>query len=376
MNRGGRKVIKSRTKKYYDVKSFLNKDKSRRSFVSFTFTGSAIRSIALFVFVIFLIPLMLVMFKETEFLSAMVRTGVYNAHPFFDIPKGDNISYTEIILLRGVSNLFGMRTTTEKEVKEEKPQPKVNILPQKSASNGIDIKNETDYNIDVAALLGEDIKLSMQNPKVLIVHTHGSESYTSSPKYKYTPSGNYRTQNTDFNVIRVGEELASQLRKKGVEVIHDKTINDYPSYNDSYNKTGRIIEDYLAKDSSIAFVFDIHRDAVGEGDSIVKFVSDVKGKSVAQVMIVCGSDTNLQNPNWQENLKLGIHIQNRFERDYPGFLRPLNLRKERFNMHLTSGSLLFEVGTNGNTMDEALAAAAFLGEGIGQMISELESKTG
>jgi stage II sporulation protein P len=57
-------------------------------------------------------------------------------------------------------------------------------------------------------------------------------------------------------------------------------------------------------------------------------------------------------------------IQKNLEEMHPGFLRPLNLRKERFNMHKTKGSLLFEIGTHGNTQLEALRSAEILAEGI------------
>lgn len=86
-------------------------------------------------------------------------------------------------------------------------------------------------------------------------------------------------------------------------------------------------------------------------------------------MIVCGTDTNLENPDWQENLHLALHIQSHLQNKYPGFMRPLNLRRERFNMHLTTGSMLFEIGTNGNTLEEALTAARYLGDGIADIIN-------
>ena len=46
---------------------------------------------------------------------------------------------------------------------------------------------------------------------------------------------------------------------------------------------------------------------------------------------------------------------------YPGLLRPLNVAAARYNMHFTSGSLLFEVGSDVNTLDEALLSAELMG---------------
>lgn len=245
-------------------------------------------------------------------------------------------------------------------------------LPRENpVAASVEIKNETDFSVDALSVLSESVVVNNPVPKVLIVHTHGSESYTPDENYHYTHSGNYRTQDTRFNMIRIGEELKKALELQGIQVIHDKTINDYPSYNDSYNKAGKIIKEHIAKDPAISFVFDIHRDAVGNGDNAVKFNALTEKGNTARAMIVCGSNANLENPLWQENLRLGVHIQSFFNAKSPGFLRPLNLRKERFNMHLTTGSLLFEVGTCGNTLDEALRSAALLGEGLGEYINLL-----
>ena len=306
-----------------------------------------------------------------ENLKELVIVGVADAHSFSDAKKDYEFLKRDDILLASVSPLLGTKVQSKPIQKKSKPPSKADTMFKVAKVNDIDIKNETDYSIDVPAILNEKITISTKTPKVLIVHTHGSESYTPSDKYQYTESGNYRTQDRDFNVIRVGEELAKSLRKKGIDVIHDKSINDYPSYNDSYNKTGDKIQKHIDSDKDIVFVFDIHRDATGEGEGIVKFVTDVKGKKSAQVMMVCGSDVNLKHPNWRKNLALAVHIQNDFEEKYPGLLRPLNLRKERFNMHLTTGSILFEIGTNGNTLEEALVSAKFLGEGLGDIINYL-----
>lgn len=365
---------KNRFAKSYDVKTFLNKKKSRSGFVSLTLTRTTVNIIVLSVILCLMLPPAFSFVREFKFVNYMIEAGVRDVLPFLrSWDKADPASIAQMVVSGNVSTLFSQKKP--EETKKLSPEiPKVNISSESDASQGIEIKNETDYDIDVTGFLSEAVVLKTSNPKVLIMHTHGSESYTPSDKYTYVETGNYRTQDTAFNMIRIGEEIANHLKSKGISVIHDKTINDYPSYNASYNKAEAVIKKYLAEDGDIAFVFDIHRDAVGEGNNIVKFVSDINGKSTAQVMMVCGTDTNLENPAWQENLKLAIHIQNETEKDYPGFLRPLNLRKERFNMHLTTGSILFEIGTNGNTLDEALLSAGILGDKLGDIISDISSK--
>lgn len=239
-------------------------------------------------------------------------------------------------------------------------------------SKGLELKNETSYSIDTAALSESKLNISLdhKNPEILIVHTHASESYTQSEKYHYSQSDYSRCQDTRYNVVRVGDELDSELTKRGFKVIHDKTINDYPSYNNSYNKTLEVIKSNLQKYPTIKCVFDVHRDAVvGANDEKIKFTADVNGEKVSQVMLVCGSDMlGLENPNWQKNLALALKIQGSMNKKYPGLMRPVNLRKERFNMHLTEGSLIFEFGTHGNTLDEALGAVKYLADGIADVL--------
>jgi len=41
---------------------------------------------------------------------------------------------------------------------------------------------------------------------------------------------------------------------------------------------------------------------------------------------------------------------------HPTLMRPVSLVKERYNQHLTPGSVILEVGSSGNTLQEALAA--------------------
>ena len=324
--------------------------------------------------------------------DTILKAGMAEAVPFLSLDKNEknksNITSKAILLVSGVdfknpvtliasaSPMFASKIEDKKtDVKKEEVfvLENSNITETNTPSVNLSIKNESKYEIDTKQLLNADTDYNIEpdKPSVLIVHTHGSESYTASKAYNYTQTGNYRTQDTKYNMIRLGEELEKHLKSAGIGVVHDKTINDYPSYNDSYNKTEKVIRKNLEKYPSICFVFDIHRDAAGDSENGIKFTSTVNGEKAAQVMIVCGTDQNLENPKWRENLTLALKIQSYFEKECPSFMRPLNLRKERFNMHLTTGSLLFEIGTNSNTLDEALASARCLGDGLAEVIKNL-----
>lgn len=234
------------------------------------------------------------------------------------------------------------------------------------------IDNDTSYEIDIASLLSTPPSLQPVNgtPQVLIVHTHTTESYTPEGHSFYTAADSTRTQDKTQNVVRVGEEIARTLTDAGINVLHDTTINDYPSYNGSYTKTLGIIEWYLAHYPSIQVVLDIHRDAMIKTDGTkLKTTADIGGEKTAQVMLVIGTNEGgLSHDNWKSNLKLGLHLQERLTSLYPKFARPLNLRKERFNQHATPGSMIVEVGTDGNTLAEAVRAGKHFAVALAEVL--------
>ena len=94
------------------------------------------------------------------------------------------------------------------------------------------IRNETSYPIDIAAVLaqGPDVRLSADEPQILIIHTHSSEAYTPAGLDRYEASDTCRTEDTEYNIVRIGDELTALLTEAGLNVIHDRGIYDYPSY--------------------------------------------------------------------------------------------------------------------------------------------------
>lgn len=221
------------------------------------------------------------------------------------------------------------------------------------------------YDTDLPALLRQSLSwdLKKQEPSVLILHTHATESYTKTEEY--TESSSYRTLEEDYNVVSVGERLAQVLEEGGVRVIHDTTLHDYPSYSGAYNhareSTAQILEQY----PSISLVLDIHRDAVeDEGKQMCVTVEDA-GQQVAQLMMVVGTDAGgLTHPNWPENMSLAVKLHAQLEKTVPGICRPISFRSQRFNQDLSAGALIVEVGAAGNTRQEALLAAERLGQAI------------
>ena len=219
---------------------------------------------------------------------------------------------------------------------------------------------------DLEALLAQPLTwdLTGSEPKVLILHTHATESYTKNGE-DYTESSAYRTLDEDYNMISIGTRVAELLQAAGIPVVHDRQLHDYPSYNGSYNHARKSIQSVLEEYPGICLVLDLHRDASGDLNRQFRPVVTVNGEATAQIMLVQGTDTGgLTYPDWQENLALGLKLQAQLERQAPGITRAMSLRSQRFNQDLTKGSLLIEMGAAGNSHAEALRAAEQLASAI------------
>lgn len=277
--------------------------------------------------------------------------------------------------------------TKEKEV-TPKPTPQIEISPENrapikaidasqrtSASFPVAIGNETSYGVDISDMLNKtpSINIKGSGAKVLITHTHATESYAKADSDFYDITASDRSDNLEQNVVRIGAELASVLNEHGIKTLHDTVLHDVPSFNGSYAHSLSSVNEYLSENPTIQIVFDIHRDSIVYDDNTkAKVMTNINGKNAAQLMFVVGTDEKgLYNPDWRENIKTAIHFQKEISDKYPKLMRHINLRKERFNGHTTHASMIIEVGTSGNTLDEALYSIRLAGECIADYLKTL-----
>ena len=240
------------------------------------------------------------------------------------------------------------------------------------------ISNSTDYTLSVpelqtlfsAELSGGD------GPQILILHSHGSEAYTPAPGTEVVWSGDHRTTDSRYNVVKVGDVMTEVFGEAGISVLHDRTLYDYPSYTGAYDRSLAAIQSYLAQYSSIRLILDIHRDAIADQEGTqYKVVSDLPdGQRAAQMTLVVGSDgSGLHHPDWKENLRLAAALQEQVLATYPTLMRPVLLRNSRYNQHASPGSLLVEVGAAGNSPEEAQLAGRLLAQELAAVL-EARSK--
>ncbi len=201
-------------------------------------------------------------------------------------------------------------------------------------------------------------------PQVLIYHTHATEAFETDTQY-YDKSYNSRTQDNEKNIVSVGEIIAEQLEQAGIKTLHDTTAHDYPSYNGSYNRSAKTVNDYLKEYPTIKVILDIHRDAIERDGSRLSAVASINGRDAAQVMIISGCDDGTMDyPNWKANLRFAARLQSEMETLYSGLTRPVMFCYRRYNQHLSNGALLLEIGSHGNTLAEAQYAGELVGKSL------------
>lgn len=223
--------------------------------------------------------------------------------------------------------------------------------------NGVEIKNSTDYTLADDILNCDNLEINKSD--IMIFHTHTCESYTPTETYPYEESGTFRTIDLNFSVARVGSALSDQMLSYGYNVIHDKTYHDYPAYSGSYGRSQATIENLLLSHSGTDIILDLHRDAIA--DTTYAPCVKIGDEIVSQLMFVIGTDGGgLEHPNWQNNLKFAIAVQQKANELYPGLFRPILLRNSRYNQQLGNAACIIEVGATGNTLEQSMASMKYL----------------
>lgn len=229
----------------------------------------------------------------------------------------------------------------------------------------VKIKNQTGYEL-TQEIMTPDIVIDNKN--VLLFHTHSCESYTASDKYSYTPTGTFRTTDLNYTVTRVGTELENQLKQYNYNVIHNTNYHDYPAYNGSYTRSLATVENML-KTTSADIIMDVHRDAIGSRSDYAPCVKIGDTDIAAQIMFVIGTNEGgLWHPNWNQNLKFAIKVQQKAEEMYPGLFKPIMLTNSRYNQHTGKFASIIEVGATGNTLEQCLTSMKYLAKVMNEVM--------
>lgn len=234
------------------------------------------------------------------------------------------------------------------------------------------VRNATDTREpDFAALLEEGPGLSVKDlavPVVLVYHTHTSESYALNGDGLYYPDAPTHRNAADRNMLRIGDELCAVLEARGVGVIHDRNTYD-DEYDGAYARSRKTALAYLEEYPTLQITVDVHRDALKENGKHIKPTAVIDGKKAAQIMILTGAEEgDIAFPHWESNLAFALALQKAAQAKYMGLMKPLYFCPRRYNMDLTEHSLLLEIGTEVNTLEEAVYSARLIGDVIADCV--------
>ncbi len=279
-----------------------------------------------------------------------------------------------------------------KEIKaENEPAPSPNViydtLPAGATpiiscdlSSNAFIINNTGKAVDIEAARNADfpaVTASGSEPLVLVLHTHGTEGYFEDNTnlsdfaadgisgYFLPDQTSFRTTDPQKSVVQVGKVFSETLISCGIPTIHVTVMHDLEDFNSAYSKSGETVKNMLAQYPSIQYVIDLHRDSVVRGDSYVKSLATVENTPTAQVMLVVGAG---KHDNWEKNLAVAASYKEEMDARFPSLSRALFLRTARYNQQYLPGSLLLEVGSAANTLEEAESAARFAARSFADLL--------
>lgn len=218
------------------------------------------------------------------------------------------------------------------------------------------------------------VTLSDSNePQVLIIHTHTTESYERDSDGYYDTAYDGRSLCPANSVVGVGAVLAQTLADNGISTLHDGTVFDDPVYNYSYSRSRERTEELLKEYPSIKIVLDIHRDGIADGDVRIAPVAEINGRKAAQIMIICGCDDGTDIlPDYMDNLRFASYLQNAIEKDNKGITRPMLFDYRFYNQDLAEASLVIEFGALANDIEQVRYSAELAGRSIANLLKNAD----
>ena len=219
--------------------------------------------------------------------------------------------------------------------------------------------NQTDGVIDMQSVMQAacQIPAPRGSISVLIIHTHTGEGYNREGLTYLAAEDEEFARSTDGSdgVIAVGERLAQKLNAAGIGTIHCKTVFDGESNRESYARAADAIAAFRKAYPGLVCVIDVHRAAaVNEQGHIVRSLAVQDGQGIAQTQVICGMNAGESS---KTNLALAMLLYERMNQSFPGCCASVTCKSQTLNQDLAPFSLTLEIGSCGNTPDEALAAA-------------------
>lgn len=288
-------------------------------------------------------------------ISVVLR--IFAAADFGYLFSGDG--FVSVMTFLGTGRWVQNVQPPETQIPSFIPEEPVQAVFSLQELDAISLHNPNGYTADLQSALCTPLSWQLANgqPAVLIVHSHATEAFSNC--------AGWRSENTAYNMVSIGDRVGALLEQAGIQVIHDRSIHDSPSYDAAYDKSRTSIESYLTQYPSIRLVLDLHRDASeNSSGQQIGYTADYNGQDAATMMLVVSAYDYGGNAAWQRNLSFATKLQLQLEQLSPGICRPLVLRSYHYNQDICPTGLLIEMGFAGNEQEEALRSAEALAEAI------------
>jgi stage II sporulation protein P len=224
----------------------------------------------------------------------------------------------------------------------------------------------------IQVIRGPGVSGTTGKKRILIYHTHTREAYFETDESIYN-AGEYQTTDQSHSLVAVGEALKEALETYGFTVIHDTTDHVPPRQGTAYVRSLQTMLAYKQQYPTLRVFIDLHRDAYGNGypppEAGQKDFVTVDGQECARVMCVVGTGESYdERPDYESNFKLAQAMTDELEDICDRFTRPVRVKSNRYNQHVSDMCLLIEVGHNANTLQQAENSAKYIALALSRVI--------
>ena len=185
---------------------------------------------------------------------------------------------------------------------------------------------------------------------IAIYCTHTDESYV--------PTSGTESKNGGGDILEVASTMVEVLEADGIEVIHSENIHDPHDVN-AYQRSRKTASQLLQE--APAAMIDVHRDGVPDPEF---YATKLEGESATQIRLVVGR----QNQNSEANIEFAEKMKAYYDEVKPGLIKSIFMAKGNYNQDLAPHSVLLEVGTHTNSLEQAQVGAREFAEALPQFL--------
>lgn len=185
---------------------------------------------------------------------------------------------------------------------------------------------------------------------IAIYCTHTDESYV--------PTSGTESKNGGGDILDVASTMVEVLENQGITVIHSENIHDPHDVN-AYQRSRKTASELLQ--GAPAAIIDVHRDGVPDPSY---YATELEGEPATQIRIVVGR----QNQNSEANIAFAEKMKAYYDEVKPGLIKSIFMAKGNYNQDLAPNSVLLEVGTHTNSLEQANVGAREFAEALPQFL--------